>query len=118
MSSGRDFCILTASTKRNSNVGGVGSGEAGPLAPYLAGVAITPLYPVSAGTVQMLELARAREMHECYHVPLPGAALPDIAEGDSLVVGGLEYRVDSVAEWPDWEIPALHIVVAEIKQNA
>lgn len=111
------FCNIQASTKRNPELGG---GRNTVAVPHLASIMITPLWPVGGATVQTLGITgnQIREMKECYHVPTSGTALPDVRERDILVVGGAEYPVSSVAEWPDWEIPTLHIVVGEVKQRA
>lgn len=108
------FCTVTASTKRNTDLGG---GKRGPAETYLTNLAITPLWPVSGETVRLLGItgAQLRELKECYHVPAPGVALPDVVEGHTLVVAGAEYPVSYVSEWTDGAVPTLHIVVGEVK---
>lgn len=109
-----DFCRIEASTLRNTNFG---YGRRGPAVIYLDSLMITPLYPVSGETVRTLALNSPREMKECYHVPASGVELPDVKEGDRLVVDSVEYPIDHVAEWNDNRVPCLHIVVGEIKRN-
>lgn len=106
------FLTVTASTKRNQDLG---SGRTGSPVTYLASLAITPLWPVSPETVNELALNSPREYKECYHVPSSGTTLPDVKEGDVLVVGSTEYPVSYVGEWTDGSIPTLHIVVQEVK---
>lgn len=110
--SARAFCTVEASTKRNASLG---SGRTGAAALYLSGLLVTPPWPVSRETVRLLDLASPREFKETFHVPLAGAALPDVIEGDVLVAGGNEYRIDHAAEWTDGDVPTLHLVVQEVK---
>jgi hypothetical protein len=108
------FCTVVSSTKRNSDQGG---GKRGPAATHLSSLLITPLWPVSGETVRTFALNSPREMKECFHVPAAGLPLPDVKEGDRLVVAGVEYPIDHVAEWTDNRVPCLHIVVGEIKRG-
>lgn len=105
------FCTVTASTKRNADLG---SGRTGAPATNLASLLVTPLWPVGRETVNVLSLNSPREFKECYHVPT-GATLPDVAEGDVLVHGGAEYRIAYAGEWTDGDIPTLHIVCQQVK---
>lgn len=110
----REFCTTAASTKRNSDLG---SGRKGAKATYLTSLAVTPLWPASEGTIRTLNLSSPREVKECYHVPVEGDALPDVKEGDDLVIAGVSYPVRFVGEW-DGVVPAikaLKIVVTEVK---
>lgn len=106
------FCTVTASTKRNADLG---SGRTGAATTYLATLAITPLWPVGAETIRLLDLNSPREVKECFHVPAAGASLPDVRERDTLVIGSSEYPVQYVGEWTDGDVPCLHIVVQEVK---
>jgi len=77
---------------------------------------ITPFWPVNTHIVDMASFGDApHEVKECYHVPATGAALPDIREGDVIVVDGVDYPVSFVAEWGDpsghGHITSLQIVV-------
>ncbi|MFZ1755032.1 MAG: hypothetical protein WBO46_14975 [Caldilineaceae bacterium] len=110
--SARDFCTVQASTKRNASLG---SGRTGAPAAFLASLWVTALWPVSRETVRLLDLASPREFKECFHIPAAGASLPDVVEGDVLVAGGVEYRIDHAAEWPDSDVPTLHLVVQKVK---
>lgn len=107
------MCTVTASTKRST-------GGNTP-ATNLASLLITPLWPLSPQTQSLVELNSPREAKECYHVPTAGGSLPDVAEGDRLVIGSTEYPVLYAAEWTGIDandIPCLHIVVQEIKRYA
>jgi hypothetical protein len=108
------MCSVVASTKRNTKPGGRRSGAA---AAYLLGLKITPLWPASREVVRTLDLNSPREAKECYHVPAEGQPLPDVKEGDILVVNGVDYPIDWVGEWTDSSVPALHIVVSEVKRG-
>lgn len=111
--SARQFCTVTASTKRAESLG---SGITGAAVEYLDEVLITPLYPIQPDTVASAGINSPREAKECYHVPADGEDLPDIVEGDLLVVAGEDYPVESVAEWEDAGVPCLHIVVQKVKR--
>ena len=113
MSGAADMCTVTASTKRNPRVTGRRSGTA---VAYLLSLYITPLWPASREIVRTLDLNSPREAKECYHVPASGATLPDVKEGDILVAGGVDYPIEWVGEWTDGSVPALHIVVSEVKR--
>ena len=106
----RSFMTVTASTKRNATDGN----RRITAEPYLAGLLITPLWPVGQETIRLLDLNSPRKMREAFHVPATGDALPDVQERDILVVDGDEYPVDFVGTWQDGAIPTLHIVVGEV----
>lgn len=110
--SARAFCTVTASVKRNAVVSGNRLGAA---TTHLASLLITPLWPVGRETIRLLDLNSPREMKECFHCPVDGAALPDVRERDILVIGSNEYPIDAVLEWTDNEIPSLHIIVGQVK---
>lgn len=112
--SAREFCTVTASTRRAEALAG---GVVGAAVDYLEELLITPLWPVTPDTVASLGLNSPREFKEAYHVPAAGADLPDVVEGDLLVVEGEVYIVDSVAEWVDGGIPSLHIVAQQVKRQ-
>lgn len=110
-----NFCTVTASTKRNADLG---SGRIGAPATNLASLLVTPLWPVSQEVIQRLELDTPRTVKECYHIPAtPATALPDVLEDDVLTHGGTDYRVIFAEEWPEitqGNVPSLRIVVDEI----
>jgi len=137
------FCTTTASTKRASDLS---NGRRGTPAEHIAALLITPLWPLSPDTVAVLGLNSPREFKECYFVPVASSynqseswyldsglylnnglyldspqtvtnQLPDVREGDILVVGGYEYPVHAVAEWVDIAggIPAMQIIVQQVK---
>lgn len=107
---------VTASTKRNTDLGG---GKHGAAVAHLTSLVITPLYPAASAIVQRLGFtgAQLREMKECFHLPVVGAAMPDVRERDILTVAGVDYPIAYVAEWPDSILPSLHIVVGEVKSQ-
>lgn len=109
------FCTVSASTKRTQDLG---NNLRGSPVTYLTGLLVTPLWSLRPETIETLGISSPREMKECYHAPT-GDTLPDVAEGDVLVHGGAEYRVDHVAEWPDLSggVPTLQIVVSEVKAS-
>ena len=113
--SARAFCNITATTKRNQDLGNNMRGAA---VAYLTSLLVTPLWSLRPETVQSLGISSPREFKECYHVPT-GDTLPDVVEGDVLVHGGTEYRIDHVAEWPDLDggVPSLQIVVQQVKDS-
>lgn len=108
------FCTETYSTKRNVDFG---NNLRGAPVTYLTGLLGTPLWSLRPETIETLGISSPREFKEIFIVPSDEATLPDIIEGDVLVHGGSEYRIDHVAEWPDIAggIPTLHIVVTAIK---
>lgn len=109
----RAFCTVTASTKRNASLG---SGRTGAAVANLSSLAITPLWPLDGGTVQSLGLDSPREYLMCYHVPAtPQTALPDVQEGDILVVASVEYPVQYVDDWTDGAVPCSRIVVQRVQ---
>ena len=110
-----NFCTVAASTRRRADLGG---GMRGPAEEHIEEIMITPLWPLNADTAMSAGLNSPREAKECYHVPLAGEDLPDLVEGDLLMVAGEAYIVESVAEWGDSDIPALHIIVAKVKRTA
>lgn len=115
MGGAASFCTQTATIKRNADLGG---GITGAPVVHLASLAITPVWPIQRVDAQMqslLELASARELKECYHVPT-STTLPDVQEGDLLVLGSAEYPILHVMEWTDWDVPALQIILQEVKQ--
>ena len=100
------FATTLASTKRSPEAVG---GKIGAPEPKLLGLSIAPLMPVDPETAAGLPLNSPRESKQTF---VEGVL--DIMEGDWLVVGGTEYAIRSVAEWPGDEA-FLHLVVEEIK---
>lgn len=109
--SARSFCTVTASTKRNADLG---SGRTGAPATNLASLAITPLWPLDGGAVQSLAISSPREYLMAFHVP-DGEDLPDVAEGDMLTVAGIDYPIQYVDTWTDGDVPSLRIVVQKVQ---
>lgn len=112
--SAANFCTVTASVKRNPTVDGI----TGAPVTHLASLLITPVWPIArvdTNVQRLMELASSRELKECYHIPT-STTLPDVKEGDLLVVGVVEYPVLNVQEWTDGDVPCLQITVQEVKQ--
>jgi len=110
-----EFCTVEASTKRAQVLGG---GVRGALVTHVASVQITPLWPLTQETTQIVGINSPREYKVCYHVPIDDAALPDIREGDRLVVASVEYPVHHVSEWADienGETSCLELIVQQVK---
>lgn len=95
--SASDMATITASTKRPPAATG---GKVGAPAAYLHSLVIVPLLPATADLVDEAQLKNPREGKMTYIFPSTGNTLPDIAEGDLLVVSGVEYLIHMVKEWP------------------
>jgi sorbitol-specific phosphotransferase system component IIA len=107
-----DICDISAIVKRNTDLG---SGRKGAPVTHISSLLVSPLYPAGEGTIRTLNLNSPREAKECYHCPGAGETLPDVKEGDFLVVGSATYPIRFVGEWLDEYEPVLHIVVTEVK---
>ena len=111
--SARSFCTVTASTKRNADLG---SGRTGAAATQIASLLVTNLWPITGNVATELGLSgSAREYRQTFHVPAAGAALPDVVEGDILTVAGADYPIAAVEEWADGDVPALRITIQQVK---
>lgn len=109
------FCTISASTKRNVTT----AGKTAAATTNLASLLITPLWPMNQEISRTLGINSPREYKQTYHVPVDGVTtLPDVREADILVVNGVEYPVFWAGEWTDGDVPCLHLVVQELKQNA
>ncbi len=107
MSSFADMATVTASTKRAT----MSSGLRGEASTNLPSLKCTPLDPVDAELRHSLELDTVHELLQTF---VDG--VPDIEEGDILVVGAVEYPIRSCAEWT-WNGSAyLHLVVEDLKR--
>lgn len=101
---------VTASTKRPPAVSG---GKVGSPATNLASVMVVPLLPLGEDLAQEAQLKSTREGKLTYAFPATGNTLPDIVEGDLLVVAGVEYLVKLVKEWQrDSDGSCLEIVLS------
>lgn len=108
------LAVETATTQRNVD----GSG----MTAHLSGLAVTMAYPVSAELVSDAGLeGAAREFKQVFarkQVHLDGGVtvdqMPDIVEGDNLILNGTTYRVRSAAEWDG----NLHLIVGQTKGAA
>lgn len=108
----RSFCTVTASTKRAVDEG---AGQYSAPVAYLSSLAITPLWPLEGGTITQFAIESPRDYRECYHVPVAGAPLPDVAEDDLLIVSSVEYPVQYIHDYKDSDVPVLHIIVQRVK---
>lgn len=95
--SASDAATVTASTKRPPAVSG---GKVGSPATNLTSLLIVPLLPVGQDLIQEASLQNPREAKVTYAFADSDNVLPDVAEGDLLVVGGTEYLVNYVKEYP------------------
>lgn len=101
----------TASTKRPAATSG---GKRGTADPYLEGVKVSPLFPMSTDLAETLATEAPYEMLEAY---AEGGA--DIKEGDTLIPDGLdlELRVKVVREWPQQGSVAKQMALEQIKRT-
>jgi len=100
-----------ASTKRQPPASG---GKVPPPATYLTDVPVVPPLPVNPETVATLQLNSPREAKETF--VMQGDPLPDIQEGDSITIDGVEYIIRSVAEWQRPVYGSfLHLIIEEQK---
>ena len=106
------FATVTVSTKRSAVV----SGKRAEPTTYLTGIASTPLLPANSDRSGAL---MARLKLDTSHVLLETFVLGeiDIAHGDLLTVGGVDYVVRDVALWsaPLLSEKAMHITVEDFR---
>lgn len=96
--SSQDMATQTASTKRAPAASG---GKVSAPATHLTGVLIVPPLPAAKDLVEQAELRNPREGKMTFIFPAEGSStLPDVVEGDLLVVGSTEYLIHLVNEWP------------------
>lgn len=102
------FASETAATKRATLSSGKASGHTS----YLTGVACMPLAPVDAETRNRPELQTFEVIKETY----VKTGL-DIIEGDLLTLGGVDYPIRAVENWP-WAtgVAYLRLVVEVLKR--
>jgi hypothetical protein len=104
----------TATTQRNTD----GTG----MTAHLSGLSMPALYPVDGDIVSDAGLGgAAREYKQAFarkqsHTDDGSTVdqVPDIKEGDNLIIDGETYRVRAVAEWRDM----LHLIVGQLKGAA
>lgn len=96
--SAQDMATLPASTKRPPSA--VGGKVSSPVT-YLTDLLAVPLLPADSDLAEEGQLKNPREGKVSYIFPASGGnILPDIAEGDLLVIGSTEYLIHLVKEWP------------------
>ena len=108
------LAVETATTQRNAD----GTG----MAAHLSGLAVTIPYPVEAEVVSDAGLeGAAREYKQVFarkqsHTDdmVVVDQIPDIIEGDNLIIDSVTYRVRSAAEWDGM----LHLIVGQMKGAA
>jgi hypothetical protein len=99
------FATTTASTTRSPTVSGSARGAR---SAYLEDLSIVPPMPASSQTLEHSSLrGTAMELWETFvqsqaHTKssTPVTELPDIREGDYLIVGSTEYGVVFAGDWP------------------
>lgn len=101
------------------------AGKIGPRVAFLSGLSILPLMPASKSTVQKAGLDGAKiELWETYtekHVHTESAVevdqIPNIEQGDVLVVNSINYEVVWVGNWGTTSSTAgfLQIMLEEVK---
>lgn len=116
------MATVSCSTKRNPDVA---DGKRGARATHLKDVSIVSLMPASTQTLRhpafqslAVELWETfTHSHEHTDDGETVTQVPDIHQGDVLVVGGEDYYVQFVGEWPatSYTDAYLHIVVQEHK---
>ena len=97
---------VDASTKRAPDISG---GKRGAATVYLAAIKITPLSPLSGEIQNRADLDTPFELYET------ATASTDIRSDDILIVGGIEYPIQSVAKYFDRE-DVLVLTVQRLKE--
>lgn len=100
----RRMASVTATTKRPPAVAG---GKRGAPVAHLAALACTPLDPLDP---ELRERVGTRAPVEALQTLVDDAA--DVAEGDVLIVAGVEYPVRAVADWA-WRASTYRVLVLE-----
>jgi hypothetical protein len=109
------LCTVLASTKRGTK--DPSTQRRGTPTTFLSSLRIMPLYSVSDAILKVMVTSSPKELKETIHVPIGTQTLPDVKEGDTLVIGSIEYMVSFVKEWSSQRQSCLQIVVQEQKQN-
>lgn len=105
------IATVTASTKKPAVISG---GKRGAMESYLTGIKITELTPVSPELRARLDLGTVYELKQCFVL-----GSPDIKDGHYLTVGGIDYPVRYVAEYPattNTGDSRLHLIIEELRQ--
>lgn len=98
------IATATATTKRNP---APVAGKVGAAVAYLAGLAVTPVMPVSKQIIEMYRLNSPRETYVTY-----ADGSPDVVEGDEMTIDGVTYFVRGAQPWPG--TPYLEIVIERV----
>lgn len=107
-----DLATVTASTKRPPAVAG---GLVGAPTPHLASLPVTPFQSARAELAAEAGIEDPREAKVCHVFTGGNGALPDVREGDVLVVSGVEYPVRSAAEFNRGADSYIRLLVQERK---
>ncbi len=110
MTSFSKLATSTASTKRNP---APVNGKVGTPLTYLTGLKIVPPLPVSSEVAGRFQINSPRESKVTYSDAIYGV-LPDVREGDQLIVGSTTYLVQAVSEWPG-SVSVLEVILSEVK---
>lgn len=111
--------LATQSATTQRDVDGTG------MTAHLSGLSVTIPYPLSQANQDIVSDAglegAAREYKQVFarkqsHTDdsVNVDQIPDIIEGDNLIIGGVTYRVRSAAEWDGM----LHLIVGQLKGAA
>lgn len=110
MTSFARLATSTASTKRNPTPVG---GKVGSPVTYLTGLKIVPPLPVSSEVAGRFQINSPRESKVTYIDAIAGV-LPDVREGDQLIIGSTTYHVQAAGEWPG-SASVLELILSEVK---
>lgn len=104
------LATATASTKRNP---APVAGKIGAAVTHLTGLKVVPPLPVSAETAGRFGLNSPRESKVTY-IDALGDVLPDVREGDQLIIGAATYLVQAAGEWSG-TLSVLEVILSEVK---
>lgn len=87
------FARITTVTATTQRMGAVANGLSGDMANSVVDFKCTPLYPLTSEVAKMVGLANFAELLITY------CENQDILEGDTLITGGVTYKIRAVAQW-------------------
>ncbi len=112
MSSGSFARLATATASTKRNPAAVGGKVGSPVA-NLTGLKIVPPLPVSSEVAGRFQINSPRESKVTY-IDAIADVLPDVREGDQLIVGSTTYLVQAASEWPG-TVSVLEVILSEVK---
>jgi len=112
MSSGAFARLATAMANTKRNPAPV-AGKIGAAVTHLTDLHIVPPLPVSAEVAGRFGINSPRENKVTYLDTIEGV-LPDVREGDQMVIGSTTYLVQAAGEWPG-SISVLEVILSEVK---